>query len=44
MRVSFDLDDTLFVSLEGVKTEPELKFTDLKCILSVLRMMTGSKR
>lgn len=40
MRVSFDLDDTLFVSPENYKTEPELKFPFNKIYKERLRLGT----
>ncbi len=40
MRVSFDLDDTLFVSSENFKTEAELKFPFNKIYKERLRLGT----
>lgn len=40
MKVSFDLDDTLFVSLENFKTEVELKFPFNRIYKEHLRLGT----
>lgn len=40
MKVSFDLDDTLFVSPKNFKTEPELKFPFNKIYKERLRLGT----